>query len=155
MKITRISHIAIATDSLNEMKSVFGNLLGLPVVQEARFESGTELAMYDAGNLQIEVMHNPSPASVPGRFVHDNGPGYFHICLEVEHLGKALEELAAKGVRILDSGIQKGAGGGAVTFLDPTSTGGLLIELSQAPDTENDDLACTRERRIPESTNDQ
>lgn len=141
MNIRRVTHIAIAAEQLNTMKSVFGNMLGLPVVQEARFDSGTEMAMYDAGNLHLEVMHNPSPSSIPGRFVHEKGSGYFHICLEVDNLGDALGELEAKGVRVLDSGIKKGASGGSVTFLDPTTTGGILIELSQAPHTPTDATA--------------
>ncbi len=131
MKITRVAHIAVATADLQQMKTVFGDLLGLPLLREARFESGTEMAMYRMGNVQMEVLHNASHTSLPGQFMKDKGPGYYHVCLEVDDLTAALEELAAKGVRVLGDAPKNGASGTPVSFLDPATTGGLLIELAQ------------------------
>jgi len=113
------------------MKAVFGELLGVPLLHEAQFESGTQMAMYQLGNLQMEVLHNPSPTSLPGRFLKEKGPGYYHMCLEVEDLQAALDELSAKGVKPLADSPRKGATGTSVVFLDPATTGGLLIELKQ------------------------
>lgn len=131
MKVTRVAHIAVAAAQMDQMKAVFGDLLGVPLLREARFESGTEMAMYQLGNLEMEVLHNPSPNSLPGRFLQEKGPGYYHICLEVEDLEAALAELSVKGVLALADSPRKGATGTPVVFLDPATTGGLLIELKQ------------------------
>ena len=92
MKINRVAHIAIAAEQLEAVKAVFGGLFELPLLREARFASGTEMAMYEAGNLHVEVLHNPLPTSLPGSHVHDKGTGYFHVCLEgATGLGYRLE----------------------------------------------------------------
>jgi methylmalonyl-CoA/ethylmalonyl-CoA epimerase len=132
VKITRIAHIAIAAGQLEPVKAVFGDLLGLPMLRTARFDSGTEMAMYGIGDMHVEVLHNPATASLPGAFVQEKGTGYFHLCLEVEDLPGALAELTATGVKLHPDSPRKGESGAAVVFLDPATTGGLLIELAQA-----------------------
>ena len=121
MKITRVAHIAIAAEKLDPVKAVFGDLLGLPVLRTARFDSGTEMAMYGIGDMHVEVLHNASAASLPGAFVREKGTGYFHICLEVEDLAAALAELAPKGVRLHPDSPRKGESGAPVVFLDPAT----------------------------------
>ncbi|MGD9943965.1 MAG: VOC family protein [Burkholderiaceae bacterium] len=135
MKVIRVAHIAVAAEQLDAMKAVFGDLLQMPLLRARRFESGTEMAMYEAGNLHVEVLHNPSPASLPGRHVHErNGSSFFHICLEVDDFDAAINELTARGVKLHLDSPRKGESGGKVVFLDPATTGGLLIELAQADD---------------------
>jgi methylmalonyl-CoA/ethylmalonyl-CoA epimerase len=133
MKIRRIAHVAVAAEQMEAMKAVFGGLFGMPLLKEARFESGTEMAMFQAGDMLLEVLHNASPTSLPGSFLQARGSGWYHICLEVEDLQQALAELAAKGVRTHPNSPRKAAlSGTPVIFLDPATTGGLLIELAQA-----------------------
>jgi methylmalonyl-CoA/ethylmalonyl-CoA epimerase len=133
MKVNRVAHIAVAAERLEAAQAVFGDLLGLPVLKQDRFASGTQMAMYEAGNLHVEVLHNPSPDSLPGAFVQARGSGFFHICLEVDDLVAALAELGAKGVRVHPRSPRQGAAGHPVAFLDPDTTGGLLLELAQSP----------------------
>ena len=133
MKVNRVAHIAVAAECLEAAQAVFGGLLGLPVLKQDSFASGTRMAMYEAGNLHVEVLHNPSSDSLPGAFVQARGSGFFHICLEVDDLAEALAELAAKGVRVHPRSPRHGAAGYPVAFLDPDTTGGLLLELAQSP----------------------
>ncbi|RZL90165.1 MAG: hypothetical protein EOP73_29505 [Variovorax sp.] len=137
MHVKRVAHIAVATAQLDTMKAVLGDVLGLPLLREARFESGTEMAMFQLGDLNLEVLQNPLPDSLPGRFMRESlnpgsTSGYYHVCLEVDDLQATLKELAAKGARPLGSAPRKGHAGAPVVFLDPATTGGLLIELEQA-----------------------
>jgi methylmalonyl-CoA epimerase len=133
MKVTRVAHIAVAAEQLDAMKAVFGDLLQLPLLRERRFDSGTEMAMYQAGNLHVEVLHNPSATSLPGAHVREkNGSGLFHICLEVEDFDAAMAELAGKGVKPHPNSPRKGESRSKVVFLDPATTGGILIELAEA-----------------------
>ena len=131
MKVTRVAHIAIAAEQLEAVKAVFGGMLEMPLLKEACSESGTSMAMYEAGNTHVEVLHNPSADSMTGGHVRARGTGYFHICLEVDDFEQALAELTAKGVKVHPNSPRKGAMGSPVVFLDPATTGGLLIELVQ------------------------
>jgi len=133
MKVNRVAHIAVAAEQLEAAQAVFGDLLGLPLLKQDRFASGTRMAMYSAGNMHVELLHNPASDSLPGAFVQARGSGFFHICLEVDDLAEALAELAAKGVRIHPRSPRHGAAGHPVAFLDPDTTGGLLLELTQSP----------------------
>jgi len=51
-----------------------------------------------------------------------------HICLEVDDLEATLQELRAKGVRLIDEKPRQGAHG-RIAFLHPKSAHGVLIEL--------------------------
>ena len=44
-----------------------------------------------------------------------------------------LDELKARGVRLIDERPRRGAHGNLIAFLHPKSTGGVLIELCQPP----------------------
>ena len=46
---------------------------------------------------------------------------------------KLLAELKAKGVKLLDETPRTGHGGSRIAFLNPESTGNILIELAQLP----------------------
>jgi lactoylglutathione lyase len=70
--------------------------------------------------------------------VHD--PALNHVGLWVDDLAKAVEWLAAQGVRFTPGGIRKGAAGHDVCFVHPKGGGdapigaeGVLVELVQAP----------------------
>jgi methylmalonyl-CoA/ethylmalonyl-CoA epimerase len=56
-----------------------------------------------------------------------------HICLEVEDIDSALDELRAKGIKFLDEHPRLGHANSRIAFLDPKSTSNVLIELVQLP----------------------
>ena len=57
----------------------------------------------------------------------------FHICFEVEDIDGALAELKQKGVKLRDETPRIGHGGARIAFIDPSSTGNVLIELAELP----------------------
>ncbi len=65
------------------------------------------------------------------KWINEKGPGLFHICFEVEDLVAALAELKQKGVKLRDETPRIGHGGARIAFLDPSSTGNVLIELAE------------------------
>jgi len=133
MKVNRVAHIAVAAEQLEAAQAVFGDLLGLPLLTQDRFASGTRMAMYSAGETYLELLQSDKPDSGTNRWIAERGEGLFHICLEVEDIDEALAELAAKGVRIHPRSPRHSAAGHPVAFLDPDTTGGLLLELTQSP----------------------
>ena len=62
-----------------------------------------------------------------------SGAGIHHICLLVEDIKLAIEELVNAGVKLIDEIPRIGAEGFLIAFIHPKSTGGVLIELAEKP----------------------
>ena len=63
----------------------------------------------------------------------NKGGGMHHLCIEVDDIDAAIEDLKKRNVRILGDGKTKiGAHGLPVVFLHPKDCGGVLIELELA-----------------------
>ena len=137
MKIRRIEHVAIACRDAGALRALFEDSLGLRQ-QESRFfaETGTTVEMYPVGDAHLELIHSAKDDSLTNRWIADRGQGLFHICLEVDDIVGAIAELRGKNIEFLGKVPRIGHGGASVAFLDPKSTGGLLIELAEMPGTE-------------------
>jgi methylmalonyl-CoA epimerase len=132
MKIKRVEHIAIAVDSLRESIDLMRNTFGLPLEYEEQIGQ-TRLAMLPVGETYLELLEGQGPQSGVTKWIGEKGPGLFHICFEVEDIDAALAELKAKGVTLRDETPRTGHGGSRIAFLDPASTGNVLIELAELP----------------------
>jgi methylmalonyl-CoA/ethylmalonyl-CoA epimerase len=132
MKIKRVEHIAIAVDSLKESMDLMRDVLGLDVEYEEQIGQ-TRLAMLPVGETYVELLEGQGPDSGVTHWIKEKGTGLYHICFEVEDIDGALDELRAKGVKIQAGSPRTGHGGSKIAFLEPASTGGVLIELAQLP----------------------
>lgn len=132
MKIVRVEHIAIAVDSLKQSIDLMKNTFGIPLEYEEQIGQ-TRLAMLPVGQTYIELLEGQGPDSGVTKWIGEKGTGLFHICFEVEDIDGALAELKAKGVKLRDETPRTGHGGSRIAFLDPASTGNVLIELAELP----------------------
>lgn len=132
MKIKRVEHIAIAVDSLRQSMDLLRDTFGLEVEYEERI-GPTRLAMLPVGETYLELLEPQGPESGVSKWIAENGTGLFHICFEVDDIDSALAELKAKGVKLRDETPRIGHGGARIAFLDPLSTGNVLIELAELP----------------------
>ena len=132
MKIKRIEHIAIAVDSLKQSIGLLQDTFGIPVEYEEQIGQ-TRLAMLPVGETYLELLEGQGPESGVTHWISEKGTGLFHICFEVEDIDGALVELKAKGVKLRDETPRTGHGGARIAFLDPVSTGNVLIELAELP----------------------
>ena len=132
MKIKRVEHIAIAVDSLKQSIGLLQDTFGIPLEYEEQIGQ-TRLAMLPVGQTYIELLEGQGPDSGVTQWMNDNGAGLYHICFEVEDIDGALAELKAKGVKLRDETPRIGHGGARIAFLDPASTGNVLIELAELP----------------------
>lgn len=132
MKIKRVEHIAIAVDSLKQSIGLLQDTFGLPLEYEEQIGQ-TRLAMLPVGQTYIELLEGQGPESGVTQWMNDKGAGLYHICFEVEDIDDALAELKAKGVKLRDETPRIGHGGARIAFLDPASTGNVLIELAELP----------------------
>jgi len=132
MKLKRVEHVAIAVKDMAKMQEIFENKLGINLEYEENFpQYNTKIAMYPIGDTYLEILESNDPKTETSRWIEEHGEGLFHICLEVEDIDSALTELREKGVKLLDEGPRVGHGGARIAFLDPESTGNLLIELAE------------------------
>jgi methylmalonyl-CoA epimerase len=132
VKIKRVEHIAIAVDSLEQSIDLMKNTFGIPLEYEEQIGQ-TRLAMLPVGQTYIELLEGQGPDSGVTKWIGEKGTGLFHICFEVEDIDGALAELRAKGVKLRDETPRTGHGGSRIAFLDPASTGNVLIELAELP----------------------
>jgi len=127
---TRIAHIGIAVDALDRILPLYRDLLGL---SEAPLEDadGAHIAGFLAGDSLVELLEAQSPDSPIGKFVTKRGPGIHHICFAVDDLNATLDRCRRAGVRLIDEVPRMGAEQKRIAFLHPSSTGGVLIELTE------------------------
>lgn len=129
--IEKIGHIGIAVRSLEESIPLYRDVFGLPFLGiEEVAEQKVKVAMFDVGGVHIELLEPTSEDSPIAKFMEKNGPGMHHICYKVDDVDESLNEIGAKGIRLIDETSRGGAGGTRVGFLHPKSTGSVLVELN-------------------------
>ena len=130
MKIKRIEHIAVAVNQLSAMREILENKLGLTLEYEENLpQYNTRIAMYPVGDTYIEILESDKKGTEVSNWIDQHGESLFHICLEVDDIDAALVELRQKDVRLIDETPRIGHANSRIAFLDPASTGNLLIEL--------------------------
>jgi methylmalonyl-CoA/ethylmalonyl-CoA epimerase len=127
---TQIAHIGIAVRSLAEILPFYRDILELPEVPLDDADGAT-IAGLAAGDTLVELLEPESPESPVGRFVAKRGPGIHHICFAVDDLDATLERCRTAGIRLIDETPRIGAERKRIAFLHPSSTAGVLVELSE------------------------
>lgn len=127
---TRIAHIGIAVDALDRILPFYRDLLGLPE-QPLDDADGSRIAGLRAGESLVELLEAASPESPIGKFIAKRGPGIHHICFAVDDLPGTLDRCRRAGIRLIDDIPRQGAEGKRIAFLHPSSTAGVLIELTE------------------------
>jgi methylmalonyl-CoA/ethylmalonyl-CoA epimerase len=125
-----IAHIGIAVRSLEEILPFYRDILDLPEVPLDNADGATIVGL-SAGEPLVELLEAESPESPIGRYVAKRGPGIHHICFAVDDLDATLERCRAAGIRLIDETPRIGAEKKRIAFLHPSSTAGVLIELSE------------------------
>ena len=82
---------------------------------------------------RVELLEPTSEDSPVGKFLQERGEGLHHLCFMVDSVEDACNRLAASGYR-LAGGVRSGSEGTKIAFLHPGGTGGVLIELREAPE---------------------
>ena len=127
---TRIAHIGIAVRALDELAPFYRDVLGMPETPLADAD-GARIIGLVAGESLVELLEADDAESPIARFLAKRGPGIHHVCFAVDDLDGALERCRSAGVRLIDETPRIGAEGKRIAFLHPSSTGGVLVELSE------------------------
>lgn len=135
MKIIKIDHLGIAVKSIEAGKQFWTNVLGLQFGGvETVSEQKVTTAFFPVGESEVELLESTAPDGPIANYIEKRGEGIQHIAFRVENIEAALDELKAKGVRLIDEKPRVGAGGAKIAFLHPKSTNGVLVELCQRDD---------------------
>lgn len=121
------AHAGIATDDLDALGDLYGELLDAPIVHEETID-GLRVAFLDVGGAYFELLEPlPDAEGAIPRYLDSHGPGVHHLALRM-NLDVALSRARKMGVELIDEEPRSGAWGHDVAFLHPESTGGVLIE---------------------------
>jgi methylmalonyl-CoA/ethylmalonyl-CoA epimerase len=128
----RLDHIGIAVSDIEAALAFYRDALGLEI--EAAEEVTSQLVrahFIPAGEAAIELLEATADDSPIAKYVAKRGPGLHHITLRVDDIRAALEQLKARGVRLIDETPRRGAHNSLVAFIHPSSAHGVLVELKQ------------------------
>jgi len=132
--MTKINHIAILVESIEEALPFWRDALGLDLHQldEVPAENA-RVAFFPTGESEIELVEPTDPDSGLGRYLQKNGGGIHHICLEVPDIGAMMQRLVDHNVVLINEAPRTRDNGTKYAFIHPKSTGGVLVELYQLP----------------------
>ena len=130
--LNKVDHIGIAVSNLDEAVKLYKDVLGLELNGvEVVEEQKVKVAFLPVGDTEVELLESTSPEGPIAKFIEAKGQGIQHIAFRVDNIEAALEEMKAKGMRLIDEKPRYGAGGARIAFLHPKSTSGVLIELCE------------------------
>jgi methylmalonyl-CoA/ethylmalonyl-CoA epimerase len=127
---TTIAHVGIAVSDLAALMPFYRDVLGMPAVPLDDAD-GARIEAVQAGDSLVELLEAATDSSPIARFVAKRGPGIHHICFAVDDLDATLQRCRDAGVRLIDETPRLGAERKRIAFLHPSSTGGVLVELSE------------------------
>ncbi len=136
--ITSLDHIAIATKNLTESLDFFEKKLGLICTHiEELPERGIRVAMIPIGDTRIELIEALREDSEVSSFLQKRGPGVHHLAFATENIDHDMKTLKNQNLNFTNDAAKPGAHGAQVGFIHPKSAGGLLVELCEHKQTEN------------------
>lgn len=126
-----IDHVGIVVRNLDDALATYCGILGFRLLERLDApDHGVEIAFLDAGNGTIELLSPTDERSGTARFLARRGEGSHHVCFVVTDIEQTLENLRARGVRLIDETPRQGIHG-LVAFLHPQAGHGVMIELLQ------------------------
>jgi methylmalonyl-CoA/ethylmalonyl-CoA epimerase len=125
-----IHHLGVAVDDLDEAVTTYERVFGARLERrETVPDQGVEAASLRLGDGRVELLASLGEETPVGKFLAKRGPGMHHVAFEVPDVRRAIDELAAKGVELVDEQPRKGLFGLEVAFLHPDAVHGVLAEL--------------------------
>ena len=126
----RIDHIGVAVEDVDAAIALYQDSFEMELAhRETVEEQGVEAVLLDVGDGHVELLAPLGPDTPVGKFMAKNGAGLHHVAYAVDDIDAALEQIAAAGLRLIDSEPRVGIRDSRVAFLHPRSTGGVLTEI--------------------------
>ena len=131
--IKKINHIGIAVTSLEAQIPFYRDILGLKSLGkiEEIADQKVKVAMFEVGEVKIELLEPTSPDSPIGKFLEKKGDGIHHIAYETDGIVSEIKHMEDSEIQMLDKTARDGAHGTKIAFLHPKSSGRVLTEICQ------------------------
>jgi methylmalonyl-CoA epimerase len=127
--ITKINHIGIAVNSIEDTLKLYTDVLGLKLKDiELVEDQKVKTAIIPVGETKIELLESTHPEGAVAKHIEKRGEGLHHLALEVSDIHGALEILKKKGIQLIDEKPRKGVEGTSIAFLHPKGTR-ILLEI--------------------------
>ncbi|MGE4053609.1 MAG: methylmalonyl-CoA epimerase [Vicinamibacterales bacterium] len=132
-----LDHVGIAVSDLGAALAFYRDALGLEIEPPEEVASQRVRAHFipvgetHGAGAKLELLEATAPESPIARYVAKKGPGLHHITLRVDDIATALDQLKARGARLIDEQPRPGAEGALIAFIHPASAHGVLVELKQ------------------------
>src|SRR5262245_29018776 len=98
--VSRIDHVGIIVDDLEQARSFLGGVLGLELVSEGSSPHTTaRYAFFRWGEVQVEILEVTDPEERRRRLGGERLARIEHIGVAVDDLGASIAALRARGVR--------------------------------------------------------
>jgi methylmalonyl-CoA/ethylmalonyl-CoA epimerase len=131
--IKQINHIGIVVSSLENHIPFYRDILGLTALgTEEVPEQKVKVAMFQVGEVKIELLEPTSGESPIAKFIEKKGEGIHHIAYETDGIIKEIEGFQGKEIRMIDETPRDGAHGTKIAFIHPKSSGKVLTEICQS-----------------------
>ncbi len=128
--MTKINHIAIVVDNVNDALQFWQTALGLPLAHvEHNEDELVDIAFLPLGEGEIELIAPFTADSGIAKYLAKRGAGMHHLCLEVEDIDATMQQLVAGGAELINETPRTRPDGRRYAFVHPRSTGGVLLEL--------------------------
>ncbi|TFG31745.1 methylmalonyl-CoA epimerase [Candidatus Thorarchaeota archaeon] len=135
MTVEKIDHIGIAVESIESWLGYYRDVLGLEYLgSEEVPEQKVRVAFLKIGESKFELLEPISEESPIAGFLEKRGGGIHHIAVTVDNISEELSRHRAAGARLIDIEARNGAHNMKIAFVHPKSSGGVLLELCQAPE---------------------
>jgi methylmalonyl-CoA/ethylmalonyl-CoA epimerase len=130
--IQKINHIGIAVRSLEEQIPFYRDVLGLLLagIEEVP-DQKVRVAMFEIGEVHIELLEPLSAESPIAKFIEKKGEGMHHIAYQTDDIKVELAGFLEKEIQLIDAEPRSGAHGTQIAFLHPKSSGKVLTEICQ------------------------
>jgi methylmalonyl-CoA/ethylmalonyl-CoA epimerase len=127
--IKKFNHVGIAVKNLDRAVEFFQETYGAKLVWRKKFEDQKmESALVSIGEAQFELLTGLEPQSLIDRFIESRGEGIHHVSLEVDQFDQVIEEIKAKGLRVISEADTEDF---KAIFIHPQSNFGVLTEIIQ------------------------
>ena len=134
MNILKVDHVGIAVNNLEETLKFYEEVLGLKCEgTEVVEEQKVKVAFLPVGDTELELLESTTEDGPIAKFIAKNGGrgGIQHVAVRVDNIENAIEEVKAKGYKMIDQTPRYGAGNARIAFCHPKGTDGVLLELSE------------------------
>ena len=130
---TKIHHIAIVVENIEQALGVYRDAMGLPLAHIAEEPAEqVRVAFLPTESGEIELIQPLTTDSGVAKFLAKRGEGLHHVCLEVDSIETTIREMTARGLEVLGEP-RVNERGETYIFVHPKSAHGVLIELYQRP----------------------